>query len=351
MTSLALRTLSRSFGDVAAVRRLNLAVDSGELVAFLGPSGCGKTTTLRMIAGLLAPDSGDILFDGASVLAVPSEKRGAVMVFQKHLLFPNMTVGQNVGFGLRMRGVDRAGIADRVAEMLALVQLPGFESRRPHQLSGGQQQRVALARALITRPRLLLLDEPLANLDANLRLEMRELICHVQRKLGITTIFVTHDQEEAVMMADRVALMFNGELLQFATPRTLYEQPASAAVARFFRNENFISGTKQGDTVITPAGTLRVAAAGAQPDGPVQLTIRPEAITLNPAAGVNCIRAAVREVVYLGTHSRVRLDVAGHPWEATASADWVPPPDRDITLGLPPERLWLWGVLPGQNSG
>ena len=341
MTTLTLHHLSRTFGDVAAVHRLNLAIDSGELVAFLGPSGCGKTTTLRMIAGLLAPSGGDIRFDGESVLAVPSEKRGAVMVFQKHLLFPTMSVGQNVGFGLRMRGVAKADIEARSADMLALVQLPGFETRRPHELSGGQQQRVALARALVTQPRLLLLDEPLANLDANLRLDMRELIRRVQRELGITTIFVTHDQEEAVMMADRVALMFNGELQQFDAPRAFYERPASTAVARFFRNENFLPGTKQGHVIDTPAGPLHIACADAQPDGPLQLTIRPEAVTLNPAAATNCIAATVREVIYLGTHSRVRLDVAGQAWEAIGPVNFSAPPGAEITLGLLPERIWL----------
>ncbi|MCA9784892.1 MAG: ABC transporter ATP-binding protein, partial [Candidatus Cloacimonetes bacterium] len=178
--------------------------------ALLGPSGCGKTTTMRMLAGLLQPSSGDIRFEGKSVMAVPPERRGAVMVFQKHLLFPHMSVAENIGFGLKMRGMGKAEIARRVGAMLALVQLPGYEKRRPHQLSGGQQQRVALARALVIEPTVLLLDEPLANLDANLRLEMRKLIRNLQQELNITTFFVTHDQEEAVMLADRVALMVDG---------------------------------------------------------------------------------------------------------------------------------------------
>ena len=217
MTTVVLKDLSRHFADVVAVNKMNLEVQSGELVAFLGPSGCGKTTTLRMITGLLVPTEGDIRFDGKSVLTVPTEKRGAVMVFQKHLLFPTMNVGQNVGFGLRMRGVPKAEREARVREMLALVKLPGFEKRQAHELSGGQQQRVALARGLIIEPNVLLLDEPLANLDANLRLEMRELIRSIQQKLKITTIFVTHDQEEAVMLADRIALMFDGVLQQYDT--------------------------------------------------------------------------------------------------------------------------------------
>ncbi|MCZ7545363.1 MAG: ABC transporter ATP-binding protein [Anaerolineae bacterium] len=228
MTQVTLENLTRRFGDVTAVDNLNLEIDSGELVAFLGPSGCGKTTTLRMIAGLLEPTSGDVKFDGASILDTPVEKRGAVMVFQQHLLFANMNVEKNVGFGLRMRGVDRAAIRKRVAEMLDLVRLSGFEDRRPEELSGGQQQRVALARALVVEPRVLLLDEPLANLDANLRLEMRDLIRNIQRRMQITTIFVTHDQEEAVMLADRVALMFDGVIQQYTPPRAFYERPANA---------------------------------------------------------------------------------------------------------------------------
>ncbi|SVA92633.1 uncharacterized protein METZ01_LOCUS145487, partial [marine metagenome] len=189
-----------------ALDRLNLDIESGQLNALLGPSGCGKTTAMKMIAGILMPTGGDILFDGDSVLSTPAERRGAVMVFQNYLLFPYMSVGDNVGFGLKMARVDKSTIKKKVLEMLELVQLPGVEDRKPSQLSGGQQQRIALARALIVEPKILLLDEPLSNLDAHLRDEMRELIRGIQRKMGITTVFVTHDQEEAVMLADKIAL-------------------------------------------------------------------------------------------------------------------------------------------------
>ncbi|MGB1289372.1 MAG: ABC transporter ATP-binding protein, partial [Aggregatilineales bacterium] len=192
---------------IPAVDDFSLDIPSGRLVAFLGPSGCGKTTTLKMIAGLINPTAGRITFDGDDILPIPSEKRGAVMVFQNYLLFPYMSVGDNVGFGLKMRGVDKKTIQKKVQQMLELVKLPDIAKRRPAQLSGGQQQRVALARALITEPRVLLLDEPLSNLDAHLRDEMRELILMIQRDLKVTTVFVTHDQEEAVMLADRIALM------------------------------------------------------------------------------------------------------------------------------------------------
>ena len=241
MTDVSLQSLSRRFGDNVAVRDLSLDIESGELVAFLGPSGCGKTTTLRMITGLLRPTSGDVQFDGESVVEIPTERRGAVMVFQKHLLFPTMDVAQNVGFGLKMAGVDKSEISSRVSEMLRLVELPGLEERKAHELSGGQQQRVALARALVVRPKVLLLDEPLANLDANLLITMRQLIRSIQSELGITAIFVTHDQEEAVMLADRVALMLDGVLQQVGSPDVFYRSPRTTEVARFFRNGNFLA--------------------------------------------------------------------------------------------------------------
>ena len=200
MTTVILKNLTRRFGNLVAVNNVNLEIDSGELVALLGPSGCGKTTTLRMIAGLLLPTGGDVLFDEKSMLTVSSEKRGAVMVFQKHLLFPTMNVAQNVGFGLRMRNVNKDEIEARVSEMLKLVRLPGFEKRRPHELSGGQQQRIALARALVIKPSVLLLDEPLANLDANLRLEMRELIRSIQQELKITWDSVRSNDSNSEMV-------------------------------------------------------------------------------------------------------------------------------------------------------
>ena len=258
MTTVVLRNLTKRFGgDEPAVQNLSLEIKSGELVGLLGPSGCGKTTTLKMIAGLLYPTEGDITFDGVSVLDIPTEKRGAVMVFQNHLLFPYMNVFDNIGFGLRMRKIRKDEIFDRADKMLEMVYLRGFESRRPSELSGGQQQRVALARALVTEPRLLLLDEPLSNLDAHLRYEMRELILELQRKLKITTIFVTHDQQEAVILADRTALIFDGVLQQYGGPREFYENPASESVAKFFGAENFLEGVKTGTWAETRIGNMQ----------------------------------------------------------------------------------------------
>lgn len=342
MTQVVLNNLTRRFGDVVAVDDLNLEIPTGQMVAFLGPSGCGKTTTLRMITGLLLPSEGDVLFDKKSILTVPTEKRGAVMVFQKHLLFPTMNVAQNVGFGLRMQRMDKKEIDRRVSEMLELVRLPGFETRQAHELSGGQQQRIALARALIVRPKVLLLDEPLANLDANLRLEMRELIRNIQQEMAITSIFVTHDQEEAVMLADRVALMFDGVLQQYDTPQSFYARPRTERIARFFRNENFLPGTKQGGTVQTAAGTISLSGASSeQPDGEVLVTVRPEDVALNPTSGHNVVEARIVSTVYMGTHTQVQLDIGGASWQAHGSATEQLHAGETVSVRLPDESIWV----------
>lgn len=341
MTTVVLKNLTRRFGSVVAVDNLNLEIASGEMVAFLGPSGCGKTTTLRMIAGLLSPSAGDVLFDNRSVLDVSTEKRGAVMIFQKHLLFPNMTIGENVGFGLRMQGMKKKEVNACVAEMLELVRLPGFEHRKAHELSGGQQQRVALARGLIIRPAVLLLDEPLANLDANLRLEMRELIRSIQQEMKITSIFVTHDQEEAVMLADRIALMFDGVLQQFDEPRAFYDRPRSERVARFFRNENFLRGRKKGKRIQCGTAELTVADDGGRPDGEVQLTVRPEDVRIQDTSMENSVLARVHATIYMGTYTQYLLDVEGNTWRAHGPADAPHQAGDSVWLYLPPKRAWL----------
>jgi putative spermidine/putrescine transport system ATP-binding protein len=341
MTHVQLASLTKRYGPVTAVDGLDLTVATGELVALLGPSGCGKTTTMRMIAGLLAPTAGDVRFDNVSVLRVPAERRGAVMVFQKHLLFPHLSVGENVAFGLKLRRLARQEIEHRVAEMLALVQLPGFAERRPHELSGGQQQRVALARALVIAPRVLLLDEPLANLDANLRLEMRKLIRTIQQRLGITTIFVTHDQEEAIMLADRIALLERGRLLQFGSPRQLYEEPQSVAVARFFRNENFLPGVKQGTQVTTACGTFALAQTSPLPDGPVLLTARPEHVRIGSTLDApNVSQATIIATIYLGGYQQVQLRVGEATWQVHAPVNLPIVPGASVTIHPSPEHLW-----------
>jgi ABC-type Fe3+/spermidine/putrescine transport system ATPase subunit len=344
MTRVSLDHLTKRFGPVVGVDDLSIDIESGEVVALLGPSGCGKTTTLRMIAGLLEPTSGDVLFDGRSVLAVPAERRGAVMVFQKHLLFPTMSVAANVGFGLRMRKVSRAEEVRRADELLELVRLPGIGNRKAHELSGGQQQRVALARALVVGPKLLLLDEPLANLDANLRIEMRELIRSIQEELGITSIFVTHDQEEAVMLADRVALMFAGVLQQCDRPSAFYERPRSAAVADFFRNPNLLDGVREGSTVSTAAGELVVdPLVVGQGGGPVLVTVRPEEVELveDDNQNQNRVEAVVRSNIYVGTRRRLIVSLAGSEWHVDAPADLTSSEGDTVALRLPPDKIWL----------
>ncbi len=344
-TRVSLAGLSKQYGDHHAVRDLTLELPAGKITALLGPSGCGKTTTLKMIAGLMAPTAGDIAFDGASVVRTPAERRGAVMVFQNHLLFPYLSVAENVAFGLAMRRESRASTERKVSEMLARVRLAGFEQRRPRQLSGGQAQRVALARALVVEPHVLLLDEPFSNLDAHLRDEMRELILDLQRQSGITTVFVTHDQEEATLLADRVALLLDGALQQHGEPSAFYERPASVAVARFFGGVNFLPGERAGSSVHTPLGCFHVATA-AQPDGPVTLTIRPENVRLccsDRAPEDNSIAGVVNRRAYAGTHTRLKVEARGQRLEVIADAAEGArfAPGDPVCLHFPAERLWL----------
>ncbi|MDP2737172.1 MAG: ABC transporter ATP-binding protein [Pseudorhodobacter sp.] len=334
--------LTRHYPGAAkpALDRLSLEIPSGELTALLGPSGCGKTTTMKMIAGLLAPSSGDITFDGRSILREAPERRGAVMVFQNHLLFPHMSVAENVGFGLRMRGAPKPEIAARVAEMLALVKLPDLGHRRPSELSGGQQQRVALARALIVRPKVLLLDEPLSNLDAHLRFEMRDLIRGLQRDLGITTIFVTHDQEEAVVLADKVALILDGRLRQYAPAEAFYKRPADVAVARFFGGQNFVPGHSDGAGFDSPLGRLRLPEGARRGAG--TLTFRPENVKFG-AGAENALTATLLERVFLGTQTRLRLRVGGLVIEAVAGPDEAAglAAGDAVPITLPRQNLWV----------
>lgn len=344
MTHLMLKDLTKIYpgSEVPAVQSLNLEIQSGRLNALLGPSGCGKTTTMKMIAGLLPPTSGEILFDGKSVLAVPAEKRGAVMVFQNYLLFPYMSVGDNVGFGLKMRGEDKATIKKKVSEMLELVRLPGVEERRPKQLSGGQQQRVALARALIVEPKLLLLDEPLSNLDAHLRDEMRELIRGIQQQLDITTVFVTHDQEEAVVLADRIALIFDGVLQQYDIPEMFYERPATERIARFFGGLNFMPGVRRDGIVETAYGNFHVQRSAVD-SGPLTLSIRPEAIELaRNGKQDNVISGVVRSHVYVGTHTRYKVAVGDVELQVITEPEAVRlyHDGDEIQLRFPPEKIW-----------
>ncbi|UCC88393.1 MAG: ABC transporter ATP-binding protein [Anaerolineales bacterium] len=347
MTTLTLSDLAKEYvPGVPVVVDLNLKVNDGELLVLLGPSGSGKTTILRLIAGLLKPTHGDLRFDGRSVLKVPPEKRGAVMVFQEHGLFPFMSVAENVAFGLKMKGLNRAAIRAGVAEALASVQLSGFEDRWPDQLSGGQRQRVALARALAVRPQLLLLDEPLSNLEPGLREELRQMIRSLQRQAGITTIFVTHDQSEAVAVADRIGLLLDGRLRQIGAPRNFYERPVDERVARFFGGVNFLRGVKRGTTVQTSIGSLEVARSD-WPDGEVLLSIRPEAIQIG-AKSHNNLRARIRSYSYRGLVAHFSAGINGTELLIAAPPFCSFGEGELVTLHLPGERICL--LPPGQTS-
>ena len=316
MARLELDRLVKSYGrgtEAAAVRDLSLEVNDGELVCLLGPSGCGKTTTLRIIGGFLRPDSGDVRIDGLSVLGQPPERRPTAMVFQRYALWPHMSVFDNVAFGLQVRRRPRHEVRRRVEETLELVGLPGLGRRHPAQLSGGQQQRVALARALVLEPRILLLDEPLSNLDAQLRVYMRSELTAIQRRVGITTVFVTHDQEEAMSIADRIAVMNLGVLEQMAAPEELYAEPASLFVATFIGTMNRLDAYLNGDGQLR-AGPFRVVAPDGVPSGALVAGIRPEDLVLLAEDGDHArqgVPAHIEHVVDLGHYRRVTLTVDG----------------------------------------
>jgi putative spermidine/putrescine transport system ATP-binding protein len=286
--------LRRTYGSTVAVDRVDLDVEQGELVALLGPSGCGKTTTLRMVAGFVAPTAGKVLIGGADVTASPPYARDTGMVFQGYALFPHMTVAENVGFGLEMRRVPKGERAGRVAEALRLVRLEGLGERRPAQLSGGQQQRVALARALVVNPGVFLLDEPLSNLDARLRAEVRVEIRALQQRLGLTTLFVTHDQEEALTMADRLVVMDRGRVRQIGTPEALYERPADLFVAGFLGRCNIFRGTVEAPGRFRAGGIALPCEPGT---GKRALVVRPERILIAPDG---TLPGKVAMVTYLG---------------------------------------------------
>lgn len=344
MTALQLTGLTKTHpgGTMATIRGLDLTVESGAITALLGPSGAGKTTVMKLIAGLISPDSGDIRLGGQSILPLPPERRGVVMVFQNPLLFPHLTVAQNVGFGLRMRGLSAPEIAARTEAMLDRVRLTGLGPRRPADLSGGQAQRVALARALVLKPDLLLLDEPLSSLDPALRDEMRSLILTLQRDMAVTTLVVTHDQTEAVVLADQIALLLDGQLAQHARPDIIYHRPASLAVARFFGGVNFLHGVAAEGVFRSAIGPLTLPPG--LPDGPGTLTIRPEAIIL----GNGPLTATLRACTFLGTQTRVDLEIAGTPLQALVAPDTARPltPGQTISVTLPPTALWIVPDVP-----
>jgi putative spermidine/putrescine transport system ATP-binding protein/spermidine/putrescine transport system ATP-binding protein len=310
--------ISKRFGDVGALHDVSLQVRRGELLTLLGPSGCGKTTLLNLVAGFLAPDAGEIAIDGSRVTDLPTWRREIGMTFQNYALFPHMSVASNVGYGLRARRLDKKEIARRVATVLDLVKLTGLEDRKPRQLSGGQQQRVALARALVVRPKVLLLDEPFSALDRNLRGAMQVELREIQRKLRVTTIFVTHDQSEALSLSDRVAVMAEGGIRQLGTPDDIYRRPADRFVASFVGDVNVLRARlERGDgataTVVFGDTRMKVpgaALSGTAPGSAVDLFVRPEDLSVVADGAAAVLRGTVAAQIYQGGHVDLYVDAA-----------------------------------------
>jgi spermidine/putrescine transport system ATP-binding protein len=350
--------LVKRFGDFQAVAGINLDMPQGEFFSLLGPSGCGKTTTLRMIAGFEKPSEGQILLDGVDMAQTPPHKRNVNTVFQNYALFPHLTVEENVGFGLRYKNASKQEIKKRVADALELVALTGFEKRRPNQLSGGQQQRVALARALILNPAVLLLDEPLGALDAKLRKRLQIELKALQEEVGITFIYVTHDQEEALTMSDRIAVMSQGRVEQVGPPKEIYEEPATAYVADFLGVSNLMEATANGPTTGgcgVKLGDFDLVAGQGEIDsrGACKITIRPERVQLQEqgVTGENVIPAMVERVVYVGSVLQVIVNLAPgqriQAWIHNEGGALPYSSGSAVAVRLPREAL---RVLPGLGS-
>jgi putative spermidine/putrescine transport system ATP-binding protein len=353
MSYLELAGVQKHFGQAVAVSDFNLTAEKGEFISFLGPSGCGKTTTLRMIAGFEQPTVGTITLGGTDITNRPPNKRNVGMVFQSYALFPNMTVADNIGFGLKVRKRPGDQIKKRVSELLDLINLPDKGGRYPYQLSGGQQQRVALARALAIEPDVLLLDEPLSALDAKIRVALRKEIRSIQRQFGITTVYVTHDQEEALSLSDRVVVMSEGRIEQIGPPPEIYNFPATPFVASFVGTLNLLQATVvDGATgLLSLEGQeIRAARPGAASGERVTIALRPEAIEVGEGGGSNHLRATVEDVSFLGSIVRTRVKVG----EASLSFDQFNDPGMQapaigeaITISFPPEATL---VLAGRAS-
>jgi spermidine/putrescine ABC transporter ATP-binding subunit len=311
MSYLCLENVVKTFNKTEVVKKMNLEIKQGELVSFLGPSGCGKTTTLNMIAGFLDVDGGRIVVDGKPVHLLPPNKREMGMVFQNYALFPHMTVFDNVAYGLKLRKVSKSEIHTRVTEALEMVRLAGYEKRYPKELSGGQQQRVSLARALVIKPKVLLLDEPLSNLDAKLRQEMREEIVEIQKRVGITTIFVTHDQEEALAISDRIAVMYEGRIEQVDTPVAIYNHPQTDFVSRFIGEVNQIQGQvlealSDNQCLVSLDGYEQVLSVHQPKDSVIDFYIRPEKIQIS-IENSDGLQVSVERKMFLGAKTRYIL--------------------------------------------
>jgi ABC-type Fe3+/spermidine/putrescine transport system ATPase subunit len=340
-TFLSVQNLTKRFREVPAIQDVWLEVAAGERLSLLGPSGCGKSTTLKLLSGLLSPDQGDIVLENRRLNRVPPEQREIALVLQRGLLFPHLTVGENVAFGLKMRGMSRAEQEIQAIAMLEQVQLAGFEHRLPTELSGGQAQRVALARSLVIHPKILLLDEPLSALDASLRSDMQDLILRLQSETGVTMIVVTHDQSEAVVMSERIALMFNGTLRQVDAPEHLYQYPTDAHVARFLGGVNFFTAVAHTHQLHLPGGDRLTTAHPQQ--GTVEVTIRPERIQLltEPGERENTLSACIQDNRFTGTQRHLTVTtIAGLELQAWVSPSYDFAIGQSVYVYLPPDALW-----------
>jgi len=359
MASVRLDHITKRFGDTVALDAIDLSIESGELFFLLGPSGCGKSTLLRLIAGLHVPTSGRIFFDDRDVTDLPTERRNAVMVFQSYALWPHMSVRDNVRFGLDVRGIPKAQQERRVSEILELVRLSDLASRKPNELSGGQQQRVALARALVVGPQCLLLDEPLSNLDARLRHAMRDEIHRICKSQKLTTIYVTHDQKEALSIADRIAVMNAGRVVQVGTPAELYHKPCNSFVADFVGDTNLLAGTviaRDGDAIRirTAAGEVWAAAQDDLPDR-VVLSIRPEQLRISnsdnsPSPKMNRISGTVIQTTFLGEASEHVLLVNGQRLKVVAAPPRFDPPAEMTVEFTPADAVVLPESVPSHAA-
>ena len=309
-----LKNISVSFDNERILENLNLCIRDGEFITFLGPSGCGKTTTLRVIAGFLQPDGGDVIFDAKKINGVPPHKRQVNTIFQRYALFPNMNVFDNIAFGLRVKKLPADRIRQKVQDMLALVNLKGFDHRMIDSLSGGQQQRVAIARALAVDPKVLLLDEPLGALDLKLRKDMQVELKKIQKSLGITFIYVTHDQEEALSMSDTIVVMDNGKIQQIGTPTDIYNEPRNAFVADFIGESNIVDGVMKQDRVVEFSGhVFDCLDGGFAPNEAVDVVVRPEDVDVVPAAQ-GMLTGTVTSVTFKGVHYEIIVDIGGFLW-------------------------------------
>lgn len=337
---LYLENLRKTFDGEVVLEDLTLDIKRGEFLTLLGPSGCGKTTTLRLIGGFSYPDSGKIIFEGKDITHIPPNERRVNTVFQKYALFPHLNVFDNVAFGLRLKKMDESIIKKKVGRMLELVNLPKFASRDVQSLSGGQQQRIAIARALVNEPELLLLDEPLGALDSKLRKGMQTELINMQWELGITFIFVTHDQEEALSMSDRIAVMNEGRIEQLGSPTDIYNEPKNSFVADFIGESNIIEGTYVDDLKVKFSGTVfNCIDRGFSKNEKVDVVIRPEDVEFTENESVPHIKGVVDNVIFRGVHYEILIDVDGYTWKAKSTV--APEEDKTVLITIAPENIHI----------